>query len=217
MNENTEGNRLALCRTEGLKPEKLHVINENISQYSRQVFRPSLAFSKPRILRFAMIKRKSASPGDHSRIERESRDVKRDMSTSKKLFLETMRTLRKQFPVNWLTSASLVFKIQCVRGRRNQYMKEAAVSVDGLSSLDATYFMILWTGARMKEFKSIFRHFGFSLQVTWNQKKTCASNLMMPTANCVPICYLLRPTLFLLIKPRTKSLWYPRYIKLYLR
>ena len=83
MNENTEGNRLALCRTEGLKPEKLHVINENISQYSRQVFRPSLAFSKPRILRFAMIKRKSASPGDHSRIERESRDVKRDMSTSK--------------------------------------------------------------------------------------------------------------------------------------
>ena len=54
-----------------------------------------------------------------------------------------MRTLRKQFPVNWLTSASLDFKIQCVRGRRNQYMKEAAVSVDGLSSLDATYFMIL--------------------------------------------------------------------------
>ena len=103
-----------------LKPEKLHVINENISQYSRQVFRPWLAFSKPRILRFAMIKRKSASPGDHSRIERESRDVKRDMSTSKKLFLETMRTLRKQFPVNWLTSASLVFKIQFVRGRRNQ-------------------------------------------------------------------------------------------------
>lgn len=77
----------------------LHVINENISQYSWQVFRPSLFFSKPRILRFAMIKRKSASPGDHSRIERESRDVKRDMLTSKMLFLETMRTLRKQFPV----------------------------------------------------------------------------------------------------------------------
>ena len=80
----------------------------------------SLAFSKPRILRFAMIKHKSASPGDHSRIERESRDVKRDILTLKKLFLETTRTLRKQFPVNWLTSASLVFKIQCVIARRNQ-------------------------------------------------------------------------------------------------
>ena len=93
-----------------------------------------------------------------------------------------MRTLRKQFPVNWLTSASLDFKIQCVRGRRNQYMKEAAVSVDGLSSLDATYFMILWTGARMKEFKSIFRHFGFSLQVTWNQKKNM--RVKFNDANC---------------------------------
>ena len=67
-----------------------------------------------------MIKRKSVSPADHNRIERESRDVKRDILTSKKLFLENMRTLRKQFPVNWLTSASLVFKIQCVRGKRNQ-------------------------------------------------------------------------------------------------
>ena len=61
-------------------------------------------------------------------------------------------------------------------------MKEAAVSVDGLSSLHATYFMILWTGARMKEFKSIFRHFGFSLQVTWNQRKNM--RVKFNDANC---------------------------------
>ena len=40
-----------------------------------------------------MIKRKSASPGDHSRIERESRDVKRDMLTSKKVIFRNYADL----------------------------------------------------------------------------------------------------------------------------
>lgn len=199
----------------------LHVINENISQYSRQVFRPSLAFSKPRMLRFAMIKPKSASPGDHNSIEENSRDVKRDMFTSEKLCLEIMRTVRKQFPVNCLTSASLVFKIQCVRARRKQQMKKIIIiiaSVVGLWSLGATYFMILWTGARMKEFKSIFRHFVFSRQVTWKQTNkervkfndanfNIYTNLSYIEANVMsPVCL-----------SRVKTLWHPGYINPYLR
>ena len=43
-----------------------------------------------------------------------SNGVSRDILISKKLFLETMRTMRKQFPVNWLTSWRLTFMIQCV-------------------------------------------------------------------------------------------------------
>ena len=55
----------------------------------------------------------------HNRTERESKGVGRDI-----LIFRTMRTTRKQFPVNWLTSGRLAFTIQAAKARRRQQIKQ---------------------------------------------------------------------------------------------
>ena len=42
----------------------------------------------------------------------------------KTVMLETMKTMQKQFLVNWLTSGRLAFMIQCVKVRRSPQMKK---------------------------------------------------------------------------------------------
>ena len=42
----------------------------------------------------------------------------------KKIIFGTMRTTRKQFPVNWLTSGRLAFTIQRAKARRRQQIKK---------------------------------------------------------------------------------------------
>ena len=55
----------------------------------------------------------------HNRTERESKGVRWDI-----LIYRTMRTTRKQFPVNWLTSGRLAFTIQRAKARRRQQIKK---------------------------------------------------------------------------------------------
>ena len=55
----------------------------------------------------------------HNRTERESKGVGRDI-----LIFRTMRTTRKQFPVNWLTSGRLAFTIQRAKARGRQQIKK---------------------------------------------------------------------------------------------
>ena len=55
----------------------------------------------------------------HNRTERDSQGVGRDI-----LIFRTMRTTRKQFPVNWLTSGRLAFTIQRAKARRRQRIKK---------------------------------------------------------------------------------------------
>ena len=43
-----------------------------------------------------------------------------------------MRTTRKQFPVKWLTSGRLAFRIQRAKTRLSQQMKIMAAQVEGL-------------------------------------------------------------------------------------
>ena len=55
----------------------------------------------------------------HNRTERDSQGVGRDI-----LIFRTMRTTRKQFLVNWLTSGRLTFTIQRAKVRRRQQIKK---------------------------------------------------------------------------------------------
>ena len=55
----------------------------------------------------------------HNRTERDTQGVGRDILISK-----TMRSTRKQFPVNWLTSGRLAFTIQRAKARRRQQIKK---------------------------------------------------------------------------------------------
>ena len=64
------------------------------------------------------------------RTERESK-VCRDILISKKVIFRTMRTMRKQFPVNLLTSRRLAFTIQRTKTRRCQQIKKMAAKVEG--------------------------------------------------------------------------------------
>ena len=43
------------------------------------------------------------------------------LNFKKKLFLETMQFIQKQFPVNWLTSGRLAFVIPCARKRGREW------------------------------------------------------------------------------------------------
>ena len=43
-----------------------------------------------------------------------------------------MRTIWKQFPVNWLTSGKLAFTVQRAKARRSQQMKKMVAQVEGL-------------------------------------------------------------------------------------
>ena len=45
-----------------------------------------------------------------------------------------MRTTRKQFPVNWLTSGRLAFTIHRAKARRRQQIKKMAAQVEGLAA-----------------------------------------------------------------------------------
>ena len=47
-----------------------------------------------------------------------------------------MRTTRKQFPVNWLTSGRLAFTIQRAKARRRQEIKKMAAQVEGRCGVD---------------------------------------------------------------------------------
>ena len=66
----------------------------------------------------------NVKPRDHNRTERGSKGVGRDILISQKLCFRTMRTTRKQFPVNWLTSGRLNFTILRPKARRSQQMKK---------------------------------------------------------------------------------------------
>ena len=50
-----------------------------------------------------------------------------------------MRTTRKQFPVNWLTSGRLAFTIQRAKARRRQQIKKTA-QVQGRCGVDKLAF-----------------------------------------------------------------------------
>ena len=43
-----------------------------------------------------------------------------------------MRTIWKQFPVNWLTSGKLAFTVQRAKARRSQQVKKMVAQVEGL-------------------------------------------------------------------------------------
>ena len=51
-----------------------------------------------------------------------------------------MRTTRKQFPVNWLTSGRLAFTIQRAKARRRQQIKKMAAQVEGRCGVDKLAF-----------------------------------------------------------------------------
>ena len=54
-----------------------------------------------------------------------------------------MRTTRKQFPVNWLTSGRLAFTIQRAKARRRQQIggtKKMAAQVEGRCGVDKLSF-----------------------------------------------------------------------------
>ena len=58
-------------------------------------------------------------PRENNSTERESMGVGRDILISKKLFILSMRTMRKHFPVSWLTSGRLAFANQSEAGSTN--------------------------------------------------------------------------------------------------
>ena len=66
-----------------------------------------------------------------NRTERESKGVGRDILISKKVIFRTMRTTRKQFPVNRLTSGRLAFTIERAKVRRSQQMKKKNGGLSG--------------------------------------------------------------------------------------
>ena len=51
-----------------------------------------------------------------------------------------MRTMRKQFPVNWLTSGRLAVTIQRAKARRRQQIKKMAAQVVGRCEVDKLAF-----------------------------------------------------------------------------
>ena len=51
-----------------------------------------------------------------------------------------MRTTRKQFPVNWLTSGRLAFTIQRAKARRLQQIKQMAAQEEGRCGVDKLAF-----------------------------------------------------------------------------
>ena len=53
------------------------------------------------------------------------------LNFKKVIFRKVMRTMQKQFPVNWLTSARLAFMIQCVKARQRQQIKKMAALAEG--------------------------------------------------------------------------------------
>ena len=71
-----------------------------------------------------------------------------------------------------------------------------------------------WSFERVQEWKNSSPFFDI-LDFPYKSPETQKN--MYVKFKCIPICHLLRPTLFLLIKPRMKSLWHPGYIKPYLR
>ena len=63
-------------------------------------------------------------------MEKENNSKERgSLNHTKKLFLVTMRTLRKLFPVSWLTSGRLAVMNQRVKARRSQQIIEMATIV----------------------------------------------------------------------------------------
>ena len=67
----------------------------------------------------------------HNRTERESKGVGRDI-----LIFRTMRTTRKQFPVNWLTSGRLAFTISERQSEAASTNKKMAAQVEGRCGVD---------------------------------------------------------------------------------
>ena len=62
------------------------------------------------------------------------------ISLFQKVIFRTMRTTRKQFPVNWLTSGRLAFTIQRAKARRRQQIKKMAAQVEGRCGVDKLAF-----------------------------------------------------------------------------
>lgn len=50
------------------------------------------------------------------------------LNFKKKLFLETMQFMQKQFPVNWLTSGRLAFVVPRTKARQCQQMKNGGLN-----------------------------------------------------------------------------------------
>ena len=71
----------------------------------------------------------------HNRTERESKGVGRDI-----LIFRTMRTTRKQFPVNWLTSGRLAFTISARQSEAASTNKKMAAQVEGRCGVDKLAF-----------------------------------------------------------------------------